>query len=636
MTTAFSSARDAITSWSDRIVGWTSVALVVAAVVIATDGLERLNTWYLASDQFAFLTFAGDLREGTVFHEDENWRFIAPRSPLTYDALAQTYFWRDGKLFSRYPPGFPAMLAVVGAVAGETGQHWLNPLLFLVVMVLLAATPLALLPGDRRLAAATGAASAWLLLLLPTEIHLWGITVARDLPAHLFGLLSVLAASRRRYVLSGVILGFASVIRPDAVLYGVSIGVVALLRRPRFGQAVAATLAYVAAASPLFFYNWVTQGSPFSFTQGGEFKNLLGAAPVQAPVAVAQTVAFASGGAFRFANLAQSLPGNLEHLAEAYGWLLGPGLLGILWGLFRRPLLLAGLLPYPLVALVFYSFWSHPDPRYLAGVALCSMPLVGFGLVLAAERATDPSSSALWRIGVLVWAAVVVASRLGGLPGVPMASAPAWVTAVTIAAAALFAVMGGVRPRSWIPLAVLVPALALAGVGIRSLAVGGERRDPFQRPQVERARTVLEAAIPPGSLVITDSGLGRTAENISHYTGIRAVYGSELDLVGILPTTAVIQHHLNGRRVFYLIDNRDRYSLHRLRDDTVQHRLVEKREGLDLLEWFVNPREATNGAALYEVEPTEKWTSNLDDLVEAGMVPPYPAYKPRTPASATP
>jgi hypothetical protein len=583
------------------------------------------------------LTFAGDLRAGTVFHEDENWRLMTPRSRFTYDALAQTYFWRDGKLFSRYPPGFPALLAAAGALGGETAEHWLNPALFLVVMIVLAAAPAALLPGDRRLAAATGAASAWLLLLLPTEIHLWGITVARDLPAHLFGLLAVLAAARRRYVLSGAVLGLASVIRPDAVLYGISIAAVALLRRPHLRQALAATLAYVVAASPLFFYNWATQGSPFTFTQGGEFRDLLGAAPVQAPVAVAQTVAFASGGAFRFANLAQSLPGNLEHLAEAYGWLLAPALLGALWGLVRRPLFVAGLLPYPVVAVVFYSFWSHPDPRYLAGVALCLMPLVGFGLVLAAKRATDLSASALWRVAVLVWAAIVIAARLGAFPAeVPVPSAPAWVTAGALAAATLAAVVAGSRLRAWIPLALLVPPLTLCGVGIRSLALGGERRDPFQRPQVERARAVLEAAIPPGSLVITDSGLGRTAENISHYTGIRAVYGSELDLVGVLPTTAVMQHHLNGRRVFYLIDNRDRYSLHRLRDDAVRYHLVERREGLDLLEWFVNPREATNGAALYEVEPTEESRRKLDDLVEAGMIPAYPAGKPREPASATP
>ena len=97
---------------TDAGIGLVAAALVAVALWVAADGLVRLNTWYLASDQFAFLTFSRDLREGTVFHEDPSWRLIAPKSRLTFDALAQTYFWRDGKLFSRYPPGFPALLAV--------------------------------------------------------------------------------------------------------------------------------------------------------------------------------------------------------------------------------------------------------------------------------------------------------------------------------------------------------------------------------------------------------------------------------------------------------------------------------------------------------------------------------------------
>jgi hypothetical protein len=83
---------------------------------------------------------------------------------------------------SRYPPGFPALFAAAGWLGGEA-EH-LKPALFLVVMSDrgdAAAPP----PGRPRLAAA--AARTWLLLLLPTDIHLWGITVARDLPAHLLG-----------------------------------------------------------------------------------------------------------------------------------------------------------------------------------------------------------------------------------------------------------------------------------------------------------------------------------------------------------------------------------------------------------------------------------------------------------------
>ena len=136
----------------------------------------------------------------------------------------QTYFWSGDKLYSRYPPGFPALLAAAGIVGGERAQHWLNPALYLTILAVLGWLGWALLRGrNRGLAAGTGAAAMWLLLLLPTDVHLWGITVARDLPAHLLALLAILAALGGRHVASGLALGLACTVRPDAVLYGVAL-----------------------------------------------------------------------------------------------------------------------------------------------------------------------------------------------------------------------------------------------------------------------------------------------------------------------------------------------------------------------------------------------------------------------------
>jgi hypothetical protein len=209
----------------------------------------------------------------------------------------------------------------------------------------------------------------------------------------------------------------------------------------------------------------------------------------------------------------------------------------------------------------------------------------------------------------------------------PPPSRAAWASAAAIAVLGVAAAVAGCRAARRASFAAIVPPAVLASVGLVMLASGGERRDPFQRPQVERARAVLESIVPPGSLVITDTGLGRPAENITHYTGVRAIYASELELLGVRPTTAVMQQRLAGRRVFYLIDTRDRYSLAQLREATVRHRLVERREGLDLLEWFVSPREASMGAALYEVDLREEWKRGLDDLIAAGLAQPYPAYR---------
>ena len=189
-----------------RLVRFLALALAAMALLVAARGLVRHNTWYLASDQYAFLTFAGDLRRGTVFHDDEALRIAAPQASRDFklDARVQTYFWRDGRLYSRYPPGFPALLALAGTVGGEDAQHALNPVLYLTILALLGwLTWVLLRQGDRALAAGAAVAAMWLLLLLPTDVHLWGITVARDLPAHLLALAALLAAataSRNRSV----------------------------------------------------------------------------------------------------------------------------------------------------------------------------------------------------------------------------------------------------------------------------------------------------------------------------------------------------------------------------------------------------------------------------------------------------
>src|SRR5262252_3330061 len=98
-----------------------AIALLLLAAFAAARGLERHNTWYLASDQFAFLTFAADLRSGTIFHDASFYEHLVPPSQAarSFDALFQTYFFHGGKLYSRYPPGFPALLAVAGMLGGE-------------------------------------------------------------------------------------------------------------------------------------------------------------------------------------------------------------------------------------------------------------------------------------------------------------------------------------------------------------------------------------------------------------------------------------------------------------------------------------------------------------------------------------
>ncbi len=586
-----------------------ALVLALAAMLIAARGVERRNTWYLASDQFAFLTFAADLRRGTVFHDPSELELVLPRAAegRTYDALVQTYFYRDGKLYSRYPPGFPALLAVVGAVGGEVAQHWLNPVLYLTILALLGWFTWVLVRGnDRTVGAGSAVAAMWLLLLLPTDVHLWGITVARDLPTHLLALVSLLAAVHGRAVVSGLVLGLACTMRPDAVLYGVSLAAVFRVEGTRLRDLLLGGVAFVVGALPLFAYNYVTGGHPLAFTQGGEFREVLGWGGHPGMVA-AQTIVFGSGGAFRLTNLWHTLPRNAGQLVQSFGWLGLLTVAGAVWAMRVRRVFAAALVPYPVVALVFYSCWSHPDARYLAGVALCLMPLTAVGAVVTCRWVAGEGRPRWLAAVALLGALAVLGAVLAGR------SLPAWARvpglggeeaafAGALGAAALARLVPGLGAtlRGLVPLA---PALAFASLALTIVFTSRGPRDPFQRAQIERAISVLGALIPPGSLVITSESLGRPAENITHYLGARAYYPGEFTLMSVNRRGVVARHLLAGRRVFFLLRAEDRDTL---RDSQLNdpYRLVAKAHGPALFDWFVDPAGAPFGAVLYEVEPS--------------------------------
>ncbi len=588
-----------------------AVVLGVLALAFATWGLVRLNTWYLASDQFAFLTLAEDLGRGTVFHDDWSLELIQPypRENWAYDALAQTYYWRDGALFTRYPPGFSTMLAVAGLLGGESAQHLLNPVLYLVTLLVLAVLTWTLV-RETSPSVAIGAAVAviWLFLLLPTRVHLWGITVARDLPAHMLGLVALTAAARRAPVWSAGALGLACTIRPDAGLYLLSIASIFALSRPPVRRLAAAGCAFAVTASPVLLYNFVVEGNPFRFTQGSEFRDALGMAPLADGIVNVAASALPSGGAFQLSNLVTTLPGNAVYLFSAFGWFTALVAVAVVWGVRRQRILVAALVPYALVAFVFYSCWSHPDSRYLAGVAACLMPLAAIGAALMCEAVARAGN--LVRILVLLAVAVPVARAFG--------VAPTWIPAPGRAGAALAVAVALLALRGWTPglagrplrLVALAPAVAFALLGLVLVSRSAGRRDPFQYPQVERARAAVAERMPPGSLVVTTTSLGRPSENLRHYSRLEAFYIEELALLRVNGEKATVQFLLEGRRAFYLLDARDRESLRRL-ERNAEVRVVQRRQGGALLEWYIDPRRAPAGAVLYEISLSEALATQL-------------------------
>ncbi|HEY8514447.1 MAG TPA: hypothetical protein VIS07_02925, partial [Candidatus Binatia bacterium] len=410
---------------------------------------------------------------------------------------------------------------------------------------------------------------------------------------------------------------------PDAVLYGVSLGVLFRIERGGLRDALLGAVAFLVGALPLFAYNTVTQGHPLAFTQGAEFREVLSV--LGTPWLVLAQMTFDSGGAFKLANLLQTLPGNLAHLGKSFGWLGVLTLLGVVWGIRVRRPLAAAFAPYPLVAVPFYSCWSHPDARYLAGAALCLMPLTAVGAAVACRLVADERRTHGWRIAALLAAAVVLAQNVLPeelrLPGIGVRES---VLAVALAVSALLPLVPQAG-RALNRLAPLLPALALAGLALSIVATSRGSRDPYQRPQIERARRVVREVIPPGSLVLTSEGLGRPMENLRHYVGVNAYYFGELPLLVVSRDGVIGRSLVAGQRVFLLLRGEDRETLRTIKNNTP--RLVTRVQGQQLYDWFVDPRKAPFGAALYEIEPSAA-TLQLREMLRARDGEGTPASEP--------
>jgi hypothetical protein len=573
-----------------------ALALCALALVAAGRGLVRHNTWYLASDQFAFLTFADDLAErGTVFHDPSTAALVAaPSLPreAAVDTYYLTYIYRDGRVYSRYPPGFPLLLAAAKIVGGEAAVHWLNPLLYLLLLAALGVLTSRL--AGTSVAAAT---TMWALLVIPVEVHYWGITVARDLPAHLLALTALLAATSARAGLAGLALGLAASIRPDAALWGLSVAALLPREGRTIGRLVASAAAFGVGALPLFVYNTVTQGNPLAFTQGSEFRHLFQSG-FELSWPTFDAVSYVSGGGFRLAHFPSTFPVHVRYLAGSFGAFIWIALGTLLVGAVRRRPIARAFGPYGVVALLFYSCWSHGDPRYLVGVSLCLIALTATGLVEIARGLAAPTTrrSVRWLALTLVVAGLLVAPGLVGRDPARGLTSLERIAALSLVIAAATAALPRARE-----LAPLVPAIAFAAFGGARIAASSGAHDRFQGDQIAQATRTIDATLPSGALVLVTSGIGRPAENITHYTHAEALYLAELFRMMSDPTLVAWRCTLQPRP-FYLLLRPEEPMPFRGPPEWQHVTPIARIEGDGLLDWFIDPSKAPTGIVLYRAE----------------------------------
>ena len=533
---------------------------VVAFFAYTAIGVERKITWYLAVDQYGYLTFAHDLLHGHVFHHSTAIDALAPNLPTQVDVLSQTYVYDHGRMYCRYAPGFAAVLAAWLGIFGDDGAAYLNPTVYLALLAVVLAFQARIFRSRWR-----ALAGVTLIGLVPTKVDWWSLTLVRDLPTHLsafIGLYLLLPVggrplAPRRTLAAGLALGWAESIRPDAILYLVPAVCIVGARwwrerpslQPLLRVAAAGALGVAIGVAPFLAYNWAARGNPFRPTQGMEIGGVAAATPTPPPAeqTVLARIGYPSGawhggvtgavqgGGLRLANLPTTLPGNVKFFRETYtDVLIGLALWGAVIAFLRHRMLFLTAVPYSIVALLFFSCWPRPDDsRYLAGVH-CFVPM----LIVEGVFGTLDVVRGLWRAGyespARALATVFGLAMLAAALATPV-MAPFRNTALPTLALMLPGIAGiaALAVALWPALRITrwaAPALALALVVVVCTRADAARsRARFQRPEMLRARAALGRVVEPGSVVITVEDVGRPGENIDYYSGVaQAFYMTDL------------------------------------------------------------------------------------------------------------
>jgi len=668
------------------------IVAIATVFFLAAHGLFRKVTWYLAIDQYGYLTFAGDLARGRVFHEWPPMQVLAPAIPVPHvDVRAQTYVFDGERMFCRYTPGFPILLAAWMRTFGANAAHYIDPTLFLALLAVhhaLARRLLTAVAGARWLALV----GTLLLLLLPSYLHLWAITILRDISAQLFALTAMLVTirrdgpmSRRRAAVIGFLVGYLICIRIDAGLFALPIGLLFLTQARARGTIPIAAALFMLGVSPLLLYNLASTGNPLRPTQSMELESFFQArhapppggaptvparadaagrpaairrihhiahvahiapddgtvgAPSPAPLTVArhrlvQAAAGAPppvhGGGLRLSNLPRTFPGNVQYLRNAFGSVvLTLALLGVGTAVLTNRLLFMATVPYVAVALVFYSCWSRPDPRYIAGIFVLTpfLTIAGLGGLwqgsVALRRSRDASPLALiWRLAVIAgatscaawfwsddlrvaWFTVdeaVAAGAWRGGSALPVVSAlVALLAIVPTGYLMLAAPSAGLRGTTW-PAATLAVLLVLTAV-IRAIP-GWHRHASFQAGEVAAARDTIESAFGPGAVVITTDEVGRPAENIDHYTHAHALYLEDLARWRIPLRRTMVLLLDAGHDVYFLIPSASREghaAIDRLRMRLLRVTHVAHVDAQEAHRYFVASRFGAQPLDIYRIE----------------------------------
>jgi len=258
----------------------------------------------------------------------------------------------------------------------------------------------------------------------------------------------------------------------------------------------------------------------------------------------------------RLAHFRTTFPRNIQLYSGVFGVLgVALGAVGALASLRRLPLFVLTV-PYIVISTLFFSLWTRPDPRYLAGGILLFTVLLVCGATVVAAAPEQLRRRGVPRPVVLGLVALALGLAIWGIgaPDAEDVSARPWATLALEGSLGLALVARALLPpgrgRAILPVGL---ALCLAViVGWRTTS-SFALRGSFQQEQVETAREVIESATGDRAVIFTTVEIGRPAENINFYTGASAIYLREITRWGVTPPYLMDQMVRAGFEAYLLL-----------------------------------------------------------------------------------
>jgi len=313
-------------------------------------------------------------------------RLYYPSHPLR-QFFNYTHLINNGRWYCQYPPGHPLILAL-GLLIGL--PFIVNPILAGIGILF------TILIARRYFSPRVSLLSGILIILSPFYMFMAGSHMSH-VSAMAFLTIFLYAVLTQRYLLAGITLGIAFLIRPyTAFLY--SLPVFALLRPKRLHLTA---LSFAPFVFLLLLYNYLTNGDPFTFGYTALYGKNVGLGFGKAAWGEPHTLSRGLSDAW---EKIKSLSGNL------FEWPI-PSTIPFLIPLFffKRRYLLFYLIPLALlIGHIFY--WFHDlclGPRYLYEALPPIIILSAVGIEIMIRKLKRPTIVYLIVAGLFLWSLTV-------------------------------------------------------------------------------------------------------------------------------------------------------------------------------------------------------------------------------------